>query len=165
MAREQILKMRLARAEYEHVKKHAQSLGLPVAQYLRISALSGRDILPKIVADQIHDGATKDQQSELAEHVEGLSAQIVELTDQVSRLVNAVKEMTRIPSFVEFKARLSAEGRMPSHRDPHTWLLALAQDYYRLYGVWPDPHDERSFGQTKYGDYDAKTNFPRVPPG
>lgn len=65
----------------------------------------------------------------------------------ISELAIAVRAATRVPTFVEFRARAYAQQDKQRPDETETQYLArLAREYMRLYNVWPDPGKQPEFG-------------------
>jgi len=68
--------------------------------------------------------------------------------DQLSSINRRIAELTRIPSFYEFRVRMMADGikRETEPEKELAQLKAFAMSYMELYGQWPEVSDAMRFG-------------------
>lgn len=76
-----------------------------------------------------------------------ISNRLADIERAISELATATRAATRVPTFVEFRARAYAQQDKQRPDETETQYLArLAREYMRLYNVWPDPGKQPEFG-------------------
>ena len=152
--------------EFREIERICQTLGLSKTEYLRAVAFGAPapGATPSTTAEtapapdfsflQADIAALKTQQEEM-------NAAQAQAAESFNALVQNLNEFLRVPSFREYRARDAVEGTIqkPSESELN-FLIRLANRYYLLYKVWPDPTNINIFG--KISD-DTKANFPKAP--
>lgn len=76
-----------------------------------------------------------------------ISNRLSEIERAISELAVATRAATRVPTFVEFRARAYAQNDKQRPDETETQYLArLAREYMKLHNVWPDPSKQSEFG-------------------
>lgn len=173
-----VIHVRVSDDHYEYIARCAAAMRMSVSEYMRVIATRGKIVeadeskKAEEIAKAVNNISQIDRFSDLmVDIVEGFN-NIATLLDNLIKTVdalalslshrNADKE-NRVVSFREFRARVIAEDMMQQRKDEDvfSFLLRIAQEYYKTYHVWPDISDQRKFGQIPQGFNIAK--WPRNP--
>lgn len=156
--------VRLAADELLELERQAKVLGMPKSRLARIlltgAAVSKPQPQQPPAAAPAFDGSRLIAiESRLGEIDESLSAS----ARAFDTLLSQLNEFLRVPTFLEYRARLRAEGvEKRQNEDDTQFLVRAAQRYFIAFNVWPNPADSRAFGSVPAG-FDA-TKFPARPP-
>lgn len=89
-----------------------------------------------------------------AERLSKIEAQQQEISAAFTALLDRLGELVRTPSFREYKSRrLAEEPVLKKGESTRDYLIRIAEDYFRLYGVWPDCGDLQHFGTVPDGGF------------
>lgn len=76
-----------------------------------------------------------------------IASRLADIERAISELATATRAATRVPAFVEFRARAYAQNDKQRPDETETQYLArLAREYMKLYNNWPDPSRQSDFG-------------------
>lgn len=166
MIKTEYLKFRATQEEAREIDRICKTLGLSRSDYLRAVAFgaSAPRATPNPAAEtapapdlailQADIAALKTQQEEM-------NAAQAQAAESFNALVQNLNEFLRVPSFREYRARDAVEGTIQKQGESElNFLIRLANRYYLIYKVWPDPTNINIFG--KISD-EAKANFPKAP--
>ena len=166
MIKTEYLKFRATRDEAREIERIAKTLGLSRSDYLRAVAFGApapgatptptaeTAPAPDLALLQADIAALKTQQEEM-------NAAQAQAAESFNVLIQNLNEFLRVPSFREYRARDAVEGTIQKPGETElNFLIRLANRYYLLYKVWPDPTNINIFG--KIND-DTKANFPKTP--
>ena len=166
MIKTEYLKFRATRDEAREIERIAKTLGLSRSDYLRAVAFGApapgatptptaeTAPAPDLALLQADIAALKTQQEEM-------NAAQAQAAESFNALVQNLNEFLRVPSFREYRARDAVEGTIQKPGETElNFLIRLANRYYLIYKVWPDPTNINIFG--KISD-EAKANFPKAP--
>ena len=166
MIKTEYLKFRATREEAKEIDRICKLLGLSRSEYLRAVAFGApaptstpnpaTETAPAPDFDllQADINLLKTQQEEM-------NAAQAQVAESFNVLVQNLNEFLRVPSFREYRARDAVEGTIQKPGETElNFLIRLANRYYLLYKVWPDPTNINIFG--KISD-ETKANFPKAP--
>lgn len=76
-----------------------------------------------------------------------IANRLTDIERAISELAIATRAATRVPTFVEFRARAYAQNdKQKSDENETQYLARLAREYMKLYNAWPDPGKQAEFG-------------------
>lgn len=166
MIKTEYLKFRATREEAQEIDRICKLLGLSRSDYLRAVAFGApapgatpspaaeTAPVPDLAILQADIAALKTQQEEM-------NAAQAQAAESFNALVQNLNEFLRVPSFREYRARDAVEGTIQKPGETElNFLIRLANRYYLIYKVWPDPTNINIFG--KISD-ETKANFPKAP--
>ncbi len=166
MIKTEYLKFRATQEEAREIDRICKLLGLSRSEYLRAVAFGAPApaSTPTAPAETAHAPDFSFLQADIAAlktQQEEMNAAQAQAAESFNALVQNLNEFLRVPSFREYRARDAVEGTIqkPSESELN-FLIRLANRYYLLYKVWPDPTNINIFG--KISD-DTKANFPKAP--
>lgn len=152
--------------EFREIERICKLLNLTKSEYLRAVAFGApapgatptpaaeTAPAPDLAILQADIAALKTQQEEM-------NAAQAQAAESFNALVQNLNEFLRVPSFREYRARDAVEGTIQKQGESElNFLIRLANRYYLIYKVWPDPTNINIFG--KISD-EAKANFPKAP--
>ena len=152
--------------EFREIERICKLLNLTKSEYLRAVAFGapapGATPTPAAETAPAPDLAILQADIDLIkQQQEEMNAAQAQAAESFNALVQNLNEFLRVPSFREYRARDAVEGTIqkPSESELN-FLIRLANRYYLLYKVWPDPTNINIFG--KISD-DTKANFPKAP--
>lgn len=151
MSRNCKIDARFTADEAREIERYAKALGKTKSEYLRLCALHSyaQKTSAPVAAPEIESriDALAGQVADLQSAVIDLRRASAESAAAFDSLLAHLRELLRVPSFREYRARAAAEGdrQRPGESSIDT-LLRLARDYHRQYGVWPDIRDTMKFG-------------------
>lgn len=142
MPKNNVFRVRLSDDELHDLQRAAAALKRPVAEYARLLLTTKS---PQPQQTRIDESALSDIRAEIAELRESQSA----AARAFDALLAQLRELMRVPSFREFRARCYIDGILEKPGEPaFDYLLRIAQMYYAQYHAWPDARDARTFGPT-----------------
>lgn len=164
MPKNEFLKVRLDAEELMQLERQARLLNLPKSRLARLLLTGGAVSQPQ--PQQIAAAAPAFDDSRLSS-IEGRLSEVEESLSASARafdtLLSSLNEFLRVPSFIEYRARLAAEGvEKRQNEDDLAFLLRAASRYFVLYQRWPDPANFVAFGKVPPGVDLSK--FPARPP-
>ena len=134
--------VRIDADELALLRRRAAAAGLTISELLRAGA---QQVLRDEVVDAKSSAGVAALESVRAELV-ALRAVLLQQVEATEMLVAATREVTRVPSFLEFRARAKLE--LPAQKEDESataYLVRVAQFYEALYGMKPDPESD-TFG-------------------
>ena len=166
MIKTEYLKFRATRDEAREIERIAKTLGLSRSDYLRAVAFgapapgatpaqaAAAAPAPDLALLQADIAALKTQQEEM-------NAAQAQAAESFNVLIQNLNEFLRVPSFREYRARDAVEGTIQKTGESElNFLIRLANRYYLIYKVWPDPTNINIFGKI---NEETKANFPKFP--
>ena len=166
MNRKTVITFRLEAEETREIDRICKTLGLSRSDYLRAVAFGAP--APTSTPAQAAETAPAPDFSFLQADIdlikqqqEEMNAAQAQAAESFNVLIQNLNEFLRVPSFREYRARDAVEGTIQKPGESElNFLIRLANRYYLLYKVWPDPTNINIFG--KISD-DTKANFPKAP--
>ena len=166
MIKTEYLKFRATREEAKEIDRICKLLGLSRSEYLRAVAFGAP--APGVTPTQPAETAPAPDFSFLQADIAALKTQQEEMNaaqaqaaESFNALLQSLGEFLRVPSFREYRARDAVEGTIQKPGEAElNFLIRLANRYYLLYKVWPDPANINIFGKI---NEETKTNFPKAP--
>ena len=166
MNRKTVITFRLKAEEARELERICQTLGLSKTEYLRAVAFGAP--APTSTPNPAAETAPAPDFSFLQADIDLIKQQQEEMNaaqahaaESFNALVQNLNEFLRVPSFREYRARDAVEGTIQKPGETElNFLIRLANRYYLIYKVWPDPTNINIFG--KISD-DTKANFPKAP--
>ena len=152
--------------EFREIERICQTLGLSKTEYLRAVAFGAPapTSTPNPAAETAHAPDFDLLQADIAAlktQQEEMNAAQAQAAESFNALVQNLGEFLRVPSFREYRARDAVEGSIQKPGETElNFLIRLANRYYLIYKVWPDPTNINIFG--KISD-ETKANFPKAP--
>ena len=173
MIKTEYLKFRATQEEAREIDRICKLLGLSRSEYLRAVAFGapapGATPTQPAAAAPAPDFSflkadidfLKQQQEELKQQQQETAAALAQSAESFNTLLDYLNQYIRVPSFREYRARDAVEGTIQKPGETElNFLIRLANSYYLIYKVWPDPTNINIFG--KISD-EAKANFPKSP--
>lgn len=166
MIKTEYLKFRATQEEAREIDRICKLLGLSRSEYLRAVAFGAPAprATPSPAAETAHAPDFDLLQADIAllkSQQEEMNAALAQSAESFNALLQSLGEFLRVPSFREYRARDAVEGTIQKPGETElNFLIRLANRYYLLYKVWPDPTNINIFG--KIND-DTKANFPKTP--
>lgn len=158
--------LKMDSAEFKELERICKLLNLGKSEYLRAVAFGAKAPTatptapaeaapaPDLTILQADIAALKTRQEEM-------NTTQAQAAESFNALVQNLNEFLRVPSFREYRARDAVEGTIQKPGETElNFLIRLANRYYLLYKVWPDPTNINIFG--KIND-ETKANFPKAP--
>ena len=158
--------LKMDSAEFKELERICKLLNLGKSEYLRAVAFGAP--APTSTPAQAAETAPAPDfdllQADIAllkSQQEEMNAALAQSAESFNALLQSLGEFLRVPSFREYRARDAVEGTIQKPGETElNFLIRLANRYYLLYKVWPDPTNINIFG--KIND-DTKANFPKTP--
>lgn len=161
MVTEDRVTVRLSEGQMAAIERAAAAAGITKADYCRQRIFAAAPAQP-----DPHSATSSEALSGLADRLSSIETTVASLSRMpgqmaaleampdaivvqkraLVQMVELLREMRRVPTFREYRARRIAEDNAPKVPDNLTALTLLARDYLALYGMWPTPEDHRSFG-------------------
>ena len=166
MIKTEYLKFRATQEEAKEIDRICKLLGLSRSEYLRAVAFGAP--APGVTPTQPAETAPAPDFSFLKADIdlikqqqEEMNAAQAQAAESFNALLQSLGEFLRVPSFREYRARDAVEGTIQKPGEAElNFLIRLANRYYLLYKVWPDPANINIFGKI---NEETKTNFPKAP--
>lgn len=167
MSKTHKIDVRLEADELLELERQAKVLGMPKSRLARILLTGGAVAKPQPPQPQQPAAAAPAFDDSRFSSIEGRLAEVEESLAASARafdtLLSNLNEFLRVPSFIEYRARLAAEGvEKRQNEDDLAFLLRAASRYFVLYQRWPDPANSVAFGKVPPGVDLSK--FPTRPP-
>lgn len=158
--------LKLNSAEFSELERICTTLGFSKADYLRAVAFGAS--APIATPSPAAETAPAPDFSFLQADIESLKSQQEEMNaalansaESFNALLQSLGEFLRVPSFREYRARDAVEGTIQKTGESElNFLIRLANRYYLIYKVWPDPTNINIFGKI---NEETKANFPKTP--
>lgn len=166
MIKTEYLKFRATREEAREIDRMCKLLGLSRSEYLRAVAFGAPapGATPSPAAETAHAPDFSFLQADIAllkSQQEEVNATLAQSAESFNALLQSLGEFLRVPSFREYRARDAVEGTIQKTGESElNFLIRLANRYYLIYKVWPDPTNINIFGKI---NEDTKANFPKAP--
>ena len=166
MIKTEYLKFRATREEAKEIDRICKTLGLSRSDYLRAVAFGAPAprATPSPAAETAHAPDFDLLQADIAAlktQQEEMNAAQAQAAESFNALVQNLNEFLRVPSFREYRARDAVEGTIQKPGETElNFLIRLANRYYLIYKVWPDPTNINIFGKI---NEETKANFPKSP--
>ena len=166
MNRKTVITFRLEAEETREIDRICKTLGLSRSDYLRAVAFGAPapTSTPNPAAETAPAPDFDLLQADIAllkSQQEEVNATLAQSAESFNTLLQSLGEFLRVPSFREYRARDAVEGSIQKPGETElNFLIRLANRYYLIYKVWPDPTNINIFG--KISD-DTKANFPKAP--
>ena len=166
MIKTEYLKFRATQEEAREIDRICKLLGLSRSEYLRAVAFGAKapTATPTAPAETAPAPDFDLLQADIAllkSQQEEVNATLAQSAESFNALLQNLGEFLRVPSFREYRARDAVEGSIQKPGETElNFLIRLANRYYLLYKVWPDPTNINIFG--KISD-ETKANFPKAP--
>ena len=158
--------LKMDSAEFKELERICKTLNLSKSEYLRAVAFGAPapTSTPNPTAETAHAPDFDLLQADIAllkSQQEEVNATLANSAESFNALLQSLGEFLRVPSFREYRARDAVEGTIQKPGETElNFLIRLANRYYLLYKVWPDPTNINIFG--KISD-ETKANFPKAP--
>ena len=173
MNRKTVITFRLKAEEARELERICQTLGLSKTDYLRAVAFGAPAPVstpapapeaapaPDYSFLQADIDQLKQQQEEIKQQQQETATALKQSAESFNTLLDYLNQYIRVPSFREYRARDAVEGTIQKPGETElNFLIRLANRYYLIYKVWPDPTNINIFG--KISD-ETKANFPKAP--
>lgn len=158
--------LKMDQEEFKELERICKTLNLSKSEYLRAVAFGapapGATPSPAAETAPVPDLTLLQADIDLIkQQQEEMNAAQAQAAESFNALVQNLNEFLRVPSFREYRARDAVEGTIQKPGETElNFLIRLANRYYLIYKVWPDPTNINIFG--KISD-EAKANFPKAP--
>ena len=166
MNRKTVITFRLEAEETREIDRICKTLGLSRSDYLRAVAFGapapGATPSPTAPNAPAPDFSFLQADIDLIkQQQEEMNAAQAQAAESFNALLQSLGEFLRVPSFREYRARDAVEGTIQKPGEAElNFLIRLANRYYLLYKVWPDPTNINIFGKI---NEETKANFPKFP--
>lgn len=160
------ISLKVDSAEFKELERICRALNLSKSEYLRAVAFGAPTPVatPSPVAEtapapdlgflQADIDLIKSQQEEV-------NAAMAQSATAFETLLDYLNQYIRVPSFREYRTRDIVEGSIKKDGESELmFLIRLANRYYLIYKVWPNPAEAAAFGPIPD---DVKANFPKAP--
>ena len=153
--------------EFREIERICKLLNLTKSEYLRAVAFGapapGATPTPAAETAPAPDLAILQADIDLIkQQQEEMNAAQAQAAESFNALLQNLGEFLRVPSFREYRARDAVEGSIQKPGESElNFLIRLANRYYLIYKVWPDPTNINIFG--KITNEETKANFPKAP--
>ncbi len=154
MSRMQFLGVRVPGEDLEALRRRARELGFSRSQLVRLLLEEG---LRRFREASSPPQEMTSRLSALEERLAMMEVAIRAAVRTLEMVSSWISETGRIPSFLEYRARLVAQGATPRpDESPTDFFLRALESYFYAYGVVPDP------SKPSFGDIPAEVDAEKV---